>query len=71
MSDRLTVFEVRLSDLEAEVLFGFMQACGLSTVNAALRTALFTQCRLSEIAMPTGCFGLSAPKSKPVERAAV
>jgi hypothetical protein len=53
-----TDFVVRLDDEEVGVLLAFMAACGLSTVNAALRTALFTQCRLSEIPMPAGCFDL-------------
>lgn len=60
----MTRFTVELDENEAAVLLAFMQACGLSTVNAALRTALFTQCRLSDIPMPSGCFAVDKKAEK-------
>lgn len=62
----MNTFEVRLDDTETDVFLAFMQACGLSTVNAAIRTALFTQCRLSEIDMPSGCFAVDGPRARKV-----
>jgi hypothetical protein len=53
----LTTFTVHLDDTEVEVFLEYMRACGHSTPNSALRGALFTQCRLSDVEMPPGCFG--------------